>query len=716
MALGSIVVRLSMNTADFETDAGRASKTAERRAKEIDKSFRDAGKAIGLALGAGLAIATAAITKTIDRMDDMSKSAQRVGLPTEEFSRLAYAGELADVEMSTLVSTLGKLTKAQGMALDSTTDQAKVFDALGISVTDTTGKMRSSTDVLADFADRFKAMGGSQEAMAAGFQIFGRSFQDMIPLIKDGADGIRNAAEESDRLGKTLSTEAGQQAELFNDNLTRLKGSIFGATMEIVQGMLPALVQLSGDLDTAGGSTGRLTAAGQGLGSMLTGLGDAFGVVSRMARQFGVDMSTALDVASGFGKMAAGVATFGFTDMAAQGKAQIQSTLKARRELLAQFGKDDAKAKIEADIRRLSSGGVKYEGPMLEGGSQGAGTDYAARLRTALGPTVPAGKKSGASKKAELTDEQKALQKLNEEYAREIESRNERLGMMGLETEASRVLWETENGRWKDLDANQKAELIAAAGLEDVRRKLLDDIEKETRAREDAEEGYKRAIADIQTERDQLGMTNEQMEIYNRLKWAGVDANSEFGQSLIKEAELLQQQRQAMGDQIELMDGLRDSAKGFLSDLYEGVGVWDALKNAADNFADVLFDMASRKVIENLFGQMGSSGGGSAGGGWASLIGAFFGGGKASGGWTMPNTVYEVNERGMEMASVGGRDYMLTGDKPVHVTPNDRLRGGGRTISVTNNFHSPNLGTHQTQKQQAQRAGSAVQVAMASNR
>ena len=42
-------------------------------------------------------------------------------------------------------------------------------DALGISVKNANGSLRSSGDVLADFADKFAAMDGSPEAMAAGF-------------------------------------------------------------------------------------------------------------------------------------------------------------------------------------------------------------------------------------------------------------------------------------------------------------------------------------------------------------------------------------------------------------------------------------------------------------------------------------------------------------------------------------------------------------------
>ena len=207
MSLGSIVVRLTANTADFETDLGRAAKAAERRAKEIDASIRKAGVAIGAALGTAIVGLGAAVKKSIDHMDEMAKASARVGQSTEEFSKLVYAGSLADVQMETLVSTMGKLTKAQAAALDSSSQQAKVFDALGISVKNAEGSMRSSSDVLLDFADRFKQLGGSQEAIAAGFEIFGRSFQDIIPLIKDGSAGLREMFEESDALGKTLSTE-----------------------------------------------------------------------------------------------------------------------------------------------------------------------------------------------------------------------------------------------------------------------------------------------------------------------------------------------------------------------------------------------------------------------------------------------------------------------------------------------------------------------------
>lgn len=201
MTLGRIIVDLLAKTGSFETDINRSAKLADKRAKEIDAAFKRAGRAIGLALVTATTAVAAAIKSNIDRMDDLSKAAQRANLPTEQFSALAYAGELADVSMQDLQSALGKLAKAQGDSLKLTSEQGRFFKALGIEVADTSGKLRNTYQVFLDFADVFQQHKGSPEVMAAGMNIFGRSFQNLIPLLKDGREGLEAAAEEAERLG-----------------------------------------------------------------------------------------------------------------------------------------------------------------------------------------------------------------------------------------------------------------------------------------------------------------------------------------------------------------------------------------------------------------------------------------------------------------------------------------------------------------------------------
>src|SRR5690606_39558182 len=84
-------------------------------------------------------------------------------------------------------------------------------------------------------ADASKELKGSPAIMASGMNIFGRSFQNLIPRLKDGSQGLRDAGIEAEQLGLVLSTEAGQQAEEFNDNITRLQSALTGMWREVAR-------------------------------------------------------------------------------------------------------------------------------------------------------------------------------------------------------------------------------------------------------------------------------------------------------------------------------------------------------------------------------------------------------------------------------------------------------------------------------------------------
>lgn len=244
-SLGTLTIDLVAKTGGFERGMDRAARTADKRMKEIERRVKAAGVVMGTALAAGATAAANQLRIAIDNMDDMSKAAQRVSLPTEQFSALVYAGKLADVEVNTLVTSLGRLTKAQADAERSTSEQARTFDALGIATKDAEGKLRSSLDVLYDFADAFKRQEGSPEIVAAGIKIFGRSFQSLIPLIKDGSQGLRDAADEAAAFGQVISTETGRDAEAFNDNLSRMGMLVSGLANAVAAELLPDLRRLT---------------------------------------------------------------------------------------------------------------------------------------------------------------------------------------------------------------------------------------------------------------------------------------------------------------------------------------------------------------------------------------------------------------------------------------------------------------------------------------
>jgi len=97
---------------------------------------------------------------------------------------------------------------------------------------------------------------------------------------------------------------------------------------------------------------------------------------------------------------------------------------------------------------------------------------------------------------------------------------------------------------------------------------------------------------------------------------------------------------------------------------------------------DMIANQIAKGWVEQLFGGPGDNAGG-AFGGWLNTIAGVVSGGRANGGWTNANSIYEVNERGIEMATVRGRDYLLTGNQPVQITPHERLPRGGNTYNIS---------------------------------
>jgi len=629
MSLGSIVVRLTMQTADFETDAGRAAKVAQRRAKEIDDAFRKAGTAIGVALGAGLAAAGVAMKRAVDHMDEVSKAAQKVQMPTEDFSRLVYAGGLADVQMDALTTTLGRLTKSQAASLKSTSEQAKYFDALGISAKNADGSLRNSSDVLLDFADAFAAMGGGPEAMAAGFALFGKSFQDLIPLIKDGSGAMREAMAEADALGITLSTEAGQAAEEFNDNITRLQTALGGVVMEIASGMLPQLNAMTGELVSASKETDTLRSFGEGLAMVMQGIGEGFSFVAGMARQFTIDALALSDALLGYAEVARNVASLGLAPgTVAGGMNRADSAWKTRSDMTRQTQLARQNAQAQAEINRLLANGVKYDGPLLAGMGGGAGDGDAMRKRLAamLSRTGGGAKKAGRSGKSEAERQAEEAARAAKEAA-EAQARwhstvlDMEATLAGPMAEAQREYERNVAQLNEDFNEGHVALADYARALDAYASTRDKEIEAINARKTPAQE----MLADMEFERQLIGKTREEQELLNAARYLGAEAATAQGKAALEAMADNQRAAKAMSQHIEAMDAFRSEGSNFLQDIGNGVKPIDALTDALDSLASKLRQMIADNLMERFFGQMGSASTGSSGGGIWNLLGNLFG-------------------------------------------------------------------------------------------
>jgi hypothetical protein len=678
MAAGSIVIDMLMRTGGFETDAKRAEKSLRR----MEIQAIAVGNALGRFLADGITAIARSIPAVINNMDEMSKAAQRSNISTELFSSLAYAAALADIEVNDITKSMGRLAKSQGDAAKGLKAQTEGFAALGIEFKNADGSLRDTYEVFLDFADVFQKHKGSPEVMALGMEVFGKSFQKFIPLFKDGKAGIEAAVDEAKRFGVTVSTEAGHAAEQFNDDLVRLTSAAKGLATQVAADLLPDLNNIVGGFEDA-------ATAGSNVADTAKSIADAIrvvmGVVEVAANIFTFLTRKLDDTILGF---------YGLHE-AAKGVINLNWDQVRRGVGLAAEGAGGA---------LLGRPTVVTPGNRVLSSTSTGGTGQFANVNTpgTVDPlTIDPPDPSGGSGKSEA---EKAAESLERAYQSLNERLHEQITLHGQTGEAAKVRYEIEHGALSQLDSAKAAMLLKDAEHLD----LLDEIAEHEQivaeiARQVAEEQQRRTerrqdvLDTIRDEIELVQMSAEAQEVWNNLKWAGVDAESSWGKEIAAATEELQRQREIQNDQIEVMDGLRDSAKGFLDDLREGVGVWDALKSAADNFADVLFELAARKIIEQLFGQQGQSGGGSSGDAIGGFLGAIFGGARAGGGDVMSGRAYLVGEQGPEMF------VPRTSGTVVPSNETRRAMGGGNSVSQYNQFSFAAPTSNKTQAQMANR-------------
>lgn len=243
--IGALRVNLGIDSAQFSAGLKASQANLAKFGKTVAVGFAAVATA---AAAAGVAMGVA-VKGAIDHADALSKSAQKAGVTTEALSRLAYAADFSDVSLEQLTGGLGRLSKTMlDVASGSKGPAATAFKALGISVMDAAGNLRNSDAVFSDIAERFGQMEDGATKTALAIALFGRAGSEMIPLLNSGKDGLKAMADESDRLGLTISTKTGKAAETFNDTLTRISSILGGVVNKVMEAALPALQSLADTL------------------------------------------------------------------------------------------------------------------------------------------------------------------------------------------------------------------------------------------------------------------------------------------------------------------------------------------------------------------------------------------------------------------------------------------------------------------------------------
>ena len=214
--------------------------------------------ASSLALAGTFAAVAAAIVKVEKAMISMTKESasfadniitlsMQTGQTTDQLQEFSYATELIDVSVETLQGSLTKLTNNMQDTMNGTGNAKASFEALGVSVTNADGSMRSANDVFYETIDALGKVKNETERDAMSMDIFGRSAQDLNPLIIQGSDTLKAYADEAHNVGYVLDEEALSALGAVDDAYQRLQKTQEGVKNQLAAEFAPYLEEFYGD-------------------------------------------------------------------------------------------------------------------------------------------------------------------------------------------------------------------------------------------------------------------------------------------------------------------------------------------------------------------------------------------------------------------------------------------------------------------------------------
>ena len=250
--------------AAFKSVMGSANRLAAAAAK-IGVAFATAGVA-----------AAAALTKmSMQNIDNLAKTADKIGITTQALGGLRHAAELTGVSASTMDMAMQRLTRRVSEAANGTGEAKDALIELGINAEILEQlPLDKQMEVI---ADRMKGVEKQSDKVRLAMKLFDSEGVAVVNTLASGSAGLKIMAKEADALGITVGRVDAAKIEMANDAGTRAKGVFTGLGNQLAVAFSPIIGEVAtkfhqAALDTEGfGNIGQDVAAAlvSGFGTFL---------------------------------------------------------------------------------------------------------------------------------------------------------------------------------------------------------------------------------------------------------------------------------------------------------------------------------------------------------------------------------------------------------------------------------------------------------------
>lgn len=175
--------------------------------------------------------------------DALAKQSQALGVSAAQLQGWEHAASLSGSSAEGFVGALTKFNKALAGTRDGTGPASDALKVFGVTADDV--KKKTPLELLDQIADGFGAVTDTTKRTAATMALFGKSGNELAPLLLEGSKGIAKLRAEVGDLGASFDEAFLKDAQEVNDNVDRLKLGFKGLAIQVLSAVLPAITQFS---------------------------------------------------------------------------------------------------------------------------------------------------------------------------------------------------------------------------------------------------------------------------------------------------------------------------------------------------------------------------------------------------------------------------------------------------------------------------------------
>lgn len=220
--LDELTVRIKADASQLEREMKRVGSVVEQSSAKIKSSLSVAGAQL-LTFGAAFGVATViSYTKSVvNAAAALQDLADKTGVSATFLSSLKTEVENSGGSVDGLAQSIFIMNNAIGEAAkDAAGPVAQSFKKLGIDLEQL--KRLTPEQQFYLVADAISKLGTGFEQTEAARNIFGRGVGTLLPLLKQGADGIKAVQKAADDAGDSLSNKQIAAVDRFGDAMNRL--------------------------------------------------------------------------------------------------------------------------------------------------------------------------------------------------------------------------------------------------------------------------------------------------------------------------------------------------------------------------------------------------------------------------------------------------------------------------------------------------------------